>query len=66
MKKLRLIKIVSVVFAVIAFFNMVIQWMVESFISAKELKIQEWVSLFFVVLGIIIFFIANEKDEFAK
>jgi hypothetical protein len=45
---------------------MIIQSMLIPFISGKAFKIQEWTSLFFVVLGIIIYFIANEKDEFSK
>jgi putative Mn2+ efflux pump MntP len=64
--KWRTIKITSVIIALVAFLNMIIQWMVETFISAKELKIQEWVSFFFVIMGIIIYFFANEKDEFSK
>ncbi len=64
--KFRTIKIVSVVTAVVALFNMVIQSMISQFISAKEFKIQEWTSLVVIIFAIIIFFVANEKDEFSK
>ncbi len=66
--KLRTLKITSGIVALVAFLNMIWEWMLtnQNIISDKELKMQEWISFFFVILGIIVFFIANEKDEFSK
>jgi hypothetical protein len=66
--KWRIIKITSGIIALVAFLNMIWEWMLtnHNIVGAKELKIQEWVSFFFLIIGIITYFTANEKDEFSK
>ena len=68
-KKWKIIKIIiGALLALIAVLNMAFQWLLgaDSFVSDRELKTQEWASIFVLLIGLFIIYKAGSKKSSQK